>query len=68
MVITLLAIVVGSFIARALFKYCISERFDLAGEFKNGIPDIECKKIFNLKGIWFLLQCSFKLFSLSLDV
>ena len=51
MVITLIAIVAGSFIARALFKYCLSERFDLAGEFKNGVPDIEYKKIFNLKGI-----------------
>jgi len=51
MVITLISIIIGSFIARALFKYYISERFDLAGDFKNGIPDFEMKKIINLKGV-----------------
>lgn len=50
MVITLFAIVAGSFIARALFKYCLSKRFDIAGEFENGVPDIELKNVINIKG------------------
>lgn len=51
MVITLMSIVAGSFLARALFKYCLSKRFDIAGEFKDGIPDIQFSQIINVKGV-----------------
>ena len=58
MVITLISIVVGSFIARALFKYCLSKRFDVAGDFKDGVPDIECSNIINVKGMCHFLFIS----------
>ncbi|XP_065061170.1 high-affinity choline transporter 1-like isoform X2 [Rhopilema esculentum] len=51
MVITLFCIVFGSLLAQVVFKYCLSLKFDIAGDFQNGIPNIELRKMVNLKGV-----------------
>ena len=52
MVITLLCIVIGSFIARAAFKYCLPKRLDVFEEFQDDIPDIQWTKIIEFDGMY----------------
>ena len=51
MVITLFCIVSGSLLAQVVFKYCLSLKFDIAGDFQDGVPNIELKKMVNFKGL-----------------
>ena len=51
MITTLLCIVGGSFLARALFKYCLDKKYDVAGDFQGDIPDVEMRKIISVEGV-----------------
>eukprot|EP00112_Aurelia_sp_Birch-Aquarium-sp1_P006717 Seg1735.3 transcript_id=Seg1735.3/GoldUCD/mRNA.D3Y31 product="High-affinity choline transporter 1" protein_id=Seg1735.3/GoldUCD/D3Y31 len=51
MVITLFCIVIGSFIARACFKYCMPKRLDVFEDFQDDIPDIQWSKIVEFGGV-----------------